>query len=166
MMSGRFFFGVGTGENLNEHVLGVRWPPHDIRRAMFEEAVEVIRMLWQGETQRFWDDYYTVEDARLFTLPDELPSIMVAAEGSSSADVAGRLGDGLIAVGPQEEIVKGFQQAGGEGRPYTVCHERIYAPLESLVEHARLTKCALCMKSLVEEKFTSDSIYRPIQYGN
>src|SRR5256885_13869764 len=50
MMPGRFFLGVGTGENLNEHILGEHWPPHDLRLAMLEEALEVIRLLWQGGT--------------------------------------------------------------------------------------------------------------------
>src|SRR5687767_4599123 len=81
MMPGRFFFGVGTGENLNEHILGDHWPPVDTRRDMLDEAVEIIRLLWQGGTHSFEGAYYTVENARLYTLPDEPPPIMVAAAG-------------------------------------------------------------------------------------
>ena len=125
MMPGRFFLGVGTGENLNEHILGHRWPPHDIRLAKLEEAVKVIRLLWHGETCTHRGQHYTVENARIYTLPDELPPIMVAASGQHAAEVAGRIGDGLINVAPVEDIVEHFQKAGGNGKPrygqLTVC---------------------------------------------
>ena len=125
MMPSRFFLGVGTGENLNEHILGHRWPPHDIRLAKLEEAVKVIRLLWQGETCTHRGQHYTVENARIYTLPDELPPIMVAASGQHAAEVAGRIGDGLINVAPVEDIVEHFQRAGGTGKPrygqLTVC---------------------------------------------
>ena len=125
MMPGRFFLGVGTGENLNEHILGQRWPPHDIRLAKLEEAVKVIRLLWQGETCTHRGQHYTVENARIYTLPDELPPIMMAASGQHAAEVAGRIGDGLINVAPVEAIVEHFQRAGGNGKPrygqLTVC---------------------------------------------
>ncbi|MFN8446327.1 MAG: TIGR03557 family F420-dependent LLM class oxidoreductase [Caldilineaceae bacterium] len=125
MMPGRFFFGVGTGENLNEHILGDRWPPYDIRIEMLEEALEIIRLLWQGETQSYWGDYYTVEDARLYTLPDQLPEIMIAASGKNSAEVAGHMGDGMINVGPHQNLLETFDNAGGAGKPcyaqLTVC---------------------------------------------
>ena len=125
MMPGRFFLGVGTGENLNEHILGHRWPPHDIRLAQLEEAVTVIRLLWQGETCTHRGQHYTVENARIYTLPDELPPIMVAASGQHAAEVAGRIGDGLINVAPVEDIIEHFQKAGGNGKPrygqLTVC---------------------------------------------
>src|SRR3954462_12739074 len=62
MMPGRFFLGVGTCENLNEHVLGEGWPPIDIRLEMLEEAVEVMRLLWQGGNQSFYGDYFEVEN--------------------------------------------------------------------------------------------------------
>jgi G6PDH family F420-dependent oxidoreductase len=125
MMEGRFFFGVGTGENLNEHILGDRWVPHDIRAEMFEEAIEIIRELWKGEVTSHWGDYYTVEDARLYTLPNQLPPIMVAAAGEQSAEMAGRIGDGLISTAPEAKIVKAFCKAGGDDKPryaqMTVC---------------------------------------------
>jgi len=125
MMEGRFFFGVGTGENLNEHILGDRWAPYDIRKSMFEEAIAVIRKLWEGEVTSHWGDYYTVEDARLYTLPKTLPPIMIAAAGPKSAEMAGRIGDGLIATSPDAEIVKAFCEAGGSDKPrygqITVC---------------------------------------------
>src|SRR5215212_938565 len=79
MMPGRFFLGLGTGEALNEHILGDRWPTHDARLEMLEEAIEVMRLLWQGGEQTHRGVYYTVENARIYTLPDEPPPIMVAA---------------------------------------------------------------------------------------
>jgi G6PDH family F420-dependent oxidoreductase len=128
MMPGRFFLGVGTGENLNEHILGHRWPPHDIRLAQLEEALEVIRLLWQGGSCTHRGEYYTVENARLYTLPKELPPIMIAASGQHAAELAGRLGDGLISTAPVAKIVEQFDAAGGSGKPrygqLTVCWGR------------------------------------------
>jgi G6PDH family F420-dependent oxidoreductase len=125
MMPGRFFLGVGTGENLNEHILGHRWPPHDVRVAQLEEAVEVIRLLWQGGMHTHRGPYYTVENARLYTLPDALPPIMVAASGTQAATVAGRIGDGLISTAPRAELVQCFVAGGGRHKPtygqFTAC---------------------------------------------
>jgi coenzyme F420-dependent glucose-6-phosphate dehydrogenase len=128
MMPGRFFLGVGTGENLNEHVLGDRWPAPDVRLAMLEEAIEVIRALWRGEETTFRGDHYSVERARLYTLPNELPPIVVAAANPAAASLAGRLGDGLVSTSPSSELVQRFDDAGGRGKPrygqLTVCfHE-------------------------------------------
>jgi coenzyme F420-dependent glucose-6-phosphate dehydrogenase len=117
MMPGRFFLGVGTGENLNEHILGDRWPSADERVEMLEEAIEVIRLLWQGDTQTHRGRYYTVDHARVYTLPDEPPPIYVAADAPRVAELAGRLGDGLVAVSPDEEVVRSFEEGGGAGKP-------------------------------------------------
>lgn len=125
MMPGRFFFGLGTGENLNEHITGERWPPYEIRLEMFEEAIDLMQSLWRGETTSYWGAYYTAEDARIFTLPDEPPPLMIAASGPESAEAAGRLGDGLISTSPDRDVVTTFQEAGGQGKPcygqVTVC---------------------------------------------
>lgn len=115
MMPGRFFLGVGTGENLNEHIQGFRWPPHDIRLALLEEAVQIIRLLWEGENTSFWGDFFTVEDAHLFTLPDEIPPIMVAGSGDDMAEVAGQIGDGFISTAPEEKLLEAYEAGGGEG---------------------------------------------------
>ncbi len=117
MMPGRFFLGVGTGENLNEHILGEGWPSAPIRQEMLEEAVAVIRQLWQGGMQSFDGAYFTVDHARIYSLPDPLPPIYVAAAGPDSAELAGRIGDGLISTAPQKEVVQQFDAAGGSGRP-------------------------------------------------
>jgi coenzyme F420-dependent glucose-6-phosphate dehydrogenase len=125
MMPGRFFLGLGTGENLNEHILGGHWPSADVRTEMLEEAIQVIRLLWQGGLKSHYGKYYTVENARLYTLPDTPPPIMIAASGSKSAEYASRIGDGLINTSPDAEIVQIFEKNGDSQRPkygkLTVC---------------------------------------------
>jgi coenzyme F420-dependent glucose-6-phosphate dehydrogenase len=116
MMPGRFFLGVGTGENLNEHVLGDRWPLPDERLEMLEEAVEVIRLLWQGGEQTHRGKHYTVDHARLYTLPEKLPAIYGAAAKPDAAELAGRIADGLVSTAPEAELVEAFEGAGGKGK--------------------------------------------------
>jgi len=117
LMPGRFFLGVGSGENLNEHILGDKWPPVDTRQQMLEEAVDVIRQLWEGGEQNFEGAFYIVENARLYSLPDELPPIYIAASGENAAELAGRLGDGLIGTSPKSDTVRAFEKAGGRDKP-------------------------------------------------
>ncbi len=117
LMPDRFFLGVGTGENLNEHVLGDRWPSADERLDMLEEAIELIRELWQGELVSWKGRHFTVDRARVYTLPDEPPPIAVAAAAPKAARLAGRLGDALVSVAPDEEVVQEFESAGGNGKP-------------------------------------------------
>jgi coenzyme F420-dependent glucose-6-phosphate dehydrogenase len=128
LMPGRFFLGVGTGENLNEHITGCHWPSPPERLEMLEEAIEVIRLLWKGGWQSHCGKHYKVEQARLFTLPDKTPPIMVAASKPGAAELAGRVGDGLISFEPNPELVKTFESAGGKGKPrfgqLTVCYAR------------------------------------------
>jgi coenzyme F420-dependent glucose-6-phosphate dehydrogenase len=125
LMAGRFFLGVGTGENLNEHVLGDRWPEGQVRFEMLTEAIEVIRLLWQGGFQSHHGQYYTVEQARLYTLPDDPPSIMVAADKPNAAKLAATAGDGFIGTAPDEELISEFEAAGGADKSrigqLTVC---------------------------------------------
>ena len=117
MMPGRFFLGLGTGENLNEHVVGQGWPAPDERLDMFEEAVEIIRLLWEGGEQTFRGSYYHVENARLYTLPPEPPPLAIAAAKPLAAELAGRDGDAFIGTSPERELVERFQEAGGAGKP-------------------------------------------------
>jgi G6PDH family F420-dependent oxidoreductase len=117
MLDGRFFLGVGTGENLNEHVIGRGWPAIQTRREMLEEAIAVLRLLFQGGERTFRGRYFTVEDARLYTLGETPPPIYVASGGPRSARIAARKGDGLIATTPDKKIVASFDAAGGTGKP-------------------------------------------------
>jgi G6PDH family F420-dependent oxidoreductase len=125
LMPDRFFLGVGTGENLNEHVLGLRWPSHEERAEMLEEAVAVIRSLWEGGLVSHHGRHYTVDRARIYSVPDEPPAIAVAAAGKHAAELAGRVGDALIATRPDRKLVAQFENAGGAGKPrygqLTVC---------------------------------------------
>ncbi|MGH9178796.1 MAG: TIGR03557 family F420-dependent LLM class oxidoreductase [Acidimicrobiales bacterium] len=125
LMPRRFFLGVGSGEALNEHILGDRWPPAPIRLEMLEEAVGVIRQLWEGGSQDHRGRYYTVEDATIFDLPDPLPDIVVAGSGPRSAALAGRVGDGFWGTAPKPDALEEFEQGGGKGKPRygqaTVC---------------------------------------------
>lgn len=127
MMPGRFFLGLGTGENLNEHVTGSRWPSASERRDMLEEAAEVIRELWGGDMVDHHGRWYRVVDAQLFTRPQQPPPIYVAAGGLKAAEFAGRHADGLIATSPDRELVEAFVNAGGRGKPrygqVTVCFD-------------------------------------------
>jgi G6PDH family F420-dependent oxidoreductase len=125
MMPGRFMLGVGTGEALNEHITGERWPAWEIRADMLEEAVEIIRDLWTGRAVSHYGEFFTVENARVYSLPDEPPPMIVAAGGPRAAEVAGRIGDGLINYAPDHEVVAEFRASGGGDKPrfvqYTVC---------------------------------------------
>ncbi|MBI4524007.1 MAG: TIGR03557 family F420-dependent LLM class oxidoreductase [Deltaproteobacteria bacterium] len=125
MMPGRFFLGLGTGENLNEHILGTHWPPIDVRQEMLEEAIEILRLLWKGENRSHRGKYYTVENARIFSLPDKPPPILIAGSGPDSARLAGRIADGLISTIPEADLIKAFRTAGGINKPrygqMTVC---------------------------------------------
>jgi coenzyme F420-dependent glucose-6-phosphate dehydrogenase len=117
MLEGRFFLGLGTGEELNEHVTGARWPGPQERLEMLEEAIEILRLLWEGGYQSHYGKHYTVEQARIFTLPDEPPPIAVAAAQPNAAELAGRGGDALITTSPDEELREEFEGAGGSGKP-------------------------------------------------
>ena len=114
---GRFFLGVGTGENLNEHVVGAGWPPFDVRADMLEEAIGIIRALWTGEPCQHRGEYYAVDSAQLFSRPDEPPPLVVAASGPGSAALAGRLGDGVMNYSADPDVPQAFDRAGGTGKP-------------------------------------------------
>jgi len=117
-LDGRFVFGVGTGERLNECILGDPWPPAPIRRSMLEEAIAIMRALWTGEMVRaFQGDHYVVHDARLFTVPDEPPPVVVSAFGPQAAKLAGRVGDGFWMTSPDTELLGVFNDGGGAGKP-------------------------------------------------
>jgi G6PDH family F420-dependent oxidoreductase len=128
MMEGRFFLGVGTGENLNEHILGDRWPDWDVRARMLRESVDVIRQLWTGEVTSVDGEFYTVENARIYTLPEQPVPIHVAASGPRAAKLAGEIGDGFIGTSPEAELLAAFDDGGRAKRPHygqmTVCWGR------------------------------------------
>lgn len=115
---GRFTLGVGSGERLNEHVVGRGFPAVADRQAMLREALEIIRLLWQGGYQSYRGEYLDLEDARVFDLPDELPVIAVAAGGTNAAELAAELGDGMFGTEPKPELFDAYRGAGGSGPTY------------------------------------------------
>ena len=125
LMPGRFFLGVGSGESLNEHIVGQGWPPPDMRQDMLEEAVDILRTLHDGGEQSHYGKFFQVHDARVYNLPSNRVPIYVAAAGEQAAKLAARIGDGLICSAPRKEAVDAFNAAGGAGKPryaqITVC---------------------------------------------
>jgi coenzyme F420-dependent glucose-6-phosphate dehydrogenase len=125
MLPGRFFLGVGTGENLNEHIVGEGWPQTDVRQARLVEAIQVIRQLWQGGFQSHHGSFYTVENARIYTLPPQPPSLMVAVGGAKGVEIAARHGDGMIGTEPDKKILREYRKKAGARKPcygeLTVC---------------------------------------------
>src|ERR1044071_4485106 len=117
MMPGRFFLGVGTGENLNEHVVAQHWPEVEIRPEKLAEATEIIRLLWKGGLKSHHGKHFVVENARIYSLPEQEIPIMVAAAGEKSTEMAARLGDGLIGTDPDGEMVQQFRSQGDGNRP-------------------------------------------------
>jgi len=126
MLPGRFEFGVGSGEALNEHIFGDAWPSADVRLEMLEEAIEVIRLLWEGGTKDHEGKHYIVENARIYTLPDEPPPILVSGFGPKATQLAARAGDGYVNVSPNAELLDLFRSSGGGDKPahgaYKVCY--------------------------------------------
>ncbi len=118
LLGDRFSLGVGTGEALNEHVLGHRWPPPAVRREMLEEAVDVMRRLFTGETVDHRGAFYEVENARLFDPPDVVPPIIVSGFGDAAVELAARIGDGFWGHSPEREVIDRYEQAGGSGPRY------------------------------------------------
>jgi coenzyme F420-dependent glucose-6-phosphate dehydrogenase len=118
LFGGRFFMGMGTGEALNEHILGDRWPSAPDRLEMLEEAVEVIRKLWTGETVDHRGDFYEVENAKLFDPPAEPIPVIVSAFGPKAVELAARIGDGYWGTSPEKQLVDRYRQHGGSGPRY------------------------------------------------
>jgi G6PDH family F420-dependent oxidoreductase len=114
----RFTLGVGAGENLNEHVVGLGYPNVRIRHEMLREALEIIRLLWSGGYCSYEGQYLQLDDARVFDLPAEPPVIAVAAGGPQAAQIAAEYGDGLFATAPRTDLVERYHDAGGEGPRY------------------------------------------------
>jgi G6PDH family F420-dependent oxidoreductase len=115
LLDGRFILGVGSGEALNEHILGDPWLGIEQRLSMLEEAVAIIRELWQGGKVSYDGQHYVVDRARLYSLPDEPPPIFVSAFGPKATDVAARIGDGYVNSAPDADSLRRYREAGGPG---------------------------------------------------
>jgi G6PDH family F420-dependent oxidoreductase len=127
MLDGRFVLGVGTGEALNEHILGDVWPSADVRLEMLEEAIALIRELWTGEVVTTEGKHYKVDHARIYNVPETPPEIYVSGFGPKATDVAARIGDGYISTAPDDTLVSRFKEASG-GKPAHAGAKVAYAP--------------------------------------
>ncbi len=116
LLEGRFTLGLGSGEALNEHILGQHWPQADVRLEMLEEAVELIRALWQGAQHSHRGRHYTVENARIYDLPDRLPQILISGFGPKATQLAAKIGDGFCTVAPVKEAVESFREKAVRGK--------------------------------------------------
>jgi G6PDH family F420-dependent oxidoreductase len=113
---------VGSGENLNEHVVSPVWPSAAVRQDRLAEAIGCIRKLWEGGSRSWRGEHFTVENARVYDLPEEPVPIYVAAAGTNAASLAAELGDGLIGVAPEAEVIGAYEEAGGRGPRYGQLH--------------------------------------------
>ncbi|MEU3225878.1 LLM class F420-dependent oxidoreductase [Streptomyces sp. NPDC006976] len=117
LSEGRFRLGLGSGENLNEHVVGEGWPDARVRLEKLEEAVEIIKALLGGGTVSHHGAHFDVDNAKLWDVPDVAVPLGVAVSGDRSCEIAGRLADLVIATEPKAELVTGFERHGGGGKP-------------------------------------------------
>ncbi|WUT00764.1 LLM class F420-dependent oxidoreductase [Streptomyces sp. NBC_00708] len=117
LSEGRFRLGLGSGERLNEHVVGGGWPDARVRLEKLEEAVEIIKALLAGGYVTHHGTHFDVDNAKLWDVPDVAVPLGVAVSGDRSCEIAGRLADLVIATEPKEELLTGFERHGGGGKP-------------------------------------------------
>lgn len=129
MLDGKFILGLGSGEALNEHILGDPWPSADVRLEMLEEAVELIRELWKGDFVTHEGKYYSTDTARIYTLPPQPPEIWISGFGPKATDLAARIGDGYITTTPDTELLQRFREGSG-GKPAQIGLKVSWAPSE------------------------------------
>jgi G6PDH family F420-dependent oxidoreductase len=130
LTKGRFRLGVGTGEALNEHIFGDAWPEADVRLEMLEEAIEIMRELWKGGTVSHHGKHYTVENARIYTLPEQAPEVLVSGFGPKATELAARIGDGYVSTMPDGDLVSTFRSAGGGSKVCQAGFKAAYAETE------------------------------------
>jgi G6PDH family F420-dependent oxidoreductase len=136
LTGGKFRLGIGSGEALNEHIFGDAWPEADVRLEMLEEAVEIMRKLWEGGNVSYRGKHYTVENARIYTLPEKPVEILVSGFGPKAIEVAARIGEGYVHVSPDADAVKQFRSSGGGDRVCQAGFKAAYADSEE--EGARI----------------------------
>jgi len=129
MLGGKFILGLGSGEALNEHILGDVWPSVDVRLEMLEEAVALMRELWTGEVVTTEGKHYKVDHARIYNLPETPPEIYISGFGPKATDLAGRIADGFINTSPDDKLLKAFKDASG-GKPAQAGAKVAFAPTQ------------------------------------
>jgi G6PDH family F420-dependent oxidoreductase len=116
LSEGRFTLGLGSGENLNEHTVGAGWPAVETRQEMLEEAMEIIRGLFDGDLVTYRGEHFAVDSARLWDLPEEQVRIAVAVSGDRSVERFAPLADDLVAVEPDAALVRTWNGVEGATR--------------------------------------------------
>lgn len=137
MLQGRFVFGVGTGENLNEHVTGERWPPAKERMERLREAVDLMRRLWDGGNVDFEGRYFRAVNARIYTLPDAPPPVYVSGFGPIATRLAAEIGDGYVTT--DANLLSVYKEAGGRGATQTIVKACVEEDERQAVEIAHRT---------------------------
>jgi G6PDH family F420-dependent oxidoreductase len=126
---GRFRLGVGTGEALNESIFGDAWPNTDVRRDMLGEAIDVMRRLWTGEVVSHRGPHYTVQNARVYTRPDEPVPVYISGFGPQSTEFAAEVGDGYVTTSPDKKLIDLFRRKAS-GKPVTAGAKACFAATE------------------------------------
>jgi G6PDH family F420-dependent oxidoreductase len=122
LTQGRFNLGLGSGEALNEHIVGQRWPGAAERLEMLDEAVGLIRDLFTGDQINHRGQYFTAETARLYSVPSQPPPIYISGFGRQSALLAARISDGYMTVTPDSDMVRLCRESGGGDRARKTMH--------------------------------------------
>ncbi|MBV8451479.1 MAG: TIGR03557 family F420-dependent LLM class oxidoreductase [Deltaproteobacteria bacterium] len=153
LLPDRFMLGLGTGENLNEHIVGGKWPTGGTRLAMLEEALTVICTLWKGQLTNHLGEYFKVENAQIFSRPENSPPILIAAAKKKAAQLAGRRADGLISTAPNKSLVEAFRRTGGEGKP---CYGQIAMCWARTEEDGQARARAIWPNALISGEVTTE----------
>lgn len=111
----RFMLGLGSGERLNEHIVGEGWPGRAERLERFSEAIDIIQGLLSGTLTNYRGRYLSVDHARLYDMPTKKPPVLIAAGGTRAAALAAEKGEGLVATDADAGLVKAFETGGGNG---------------------------------------------------
>jgi G6PDH family F420-dependent oxidoreductase len=111
----RFLLGLGSGENLNEHVVGRGWPAVDVRQRMLAEATELIRLLLTGDQVTYHGEYFDADRARVWDLPERPVELALAVGGSDAVSRFAPLADHLIATEPEAALLRQWDEAKGDG---------------------------------------------------
>lgn len=133
LSEGRTFLGVGTGERLNEQPFGP-WRSAGARRERLEEAIEIVRDLWDGKRLGHRGAHWQIDHARVWTRPAAAPDLLVAAAGPRSAALAGHTADDMIGVTPDRRLVEVFRGNGGAGKR---CLAQLHVCLAATLDEAR-----------------------------
>jgi G6PDH family F420-dependent oxidoreductase len=152
LSGGRFTLGLGAGENLNEHVIGLGWPPPRVRQEMLGEAVDVIRLLWEGREVSYEGAHVRLDRAKLWDRPDGPLPIAMAAGGPKAARLAAEKAAGLFATEPRRDLIDAWRDDGGDGGTFAevaLCWARDEAEAVC-VAHERFRFAALGWKLMAE----------------